>query len=106
MAQPRKLPGDERPEDYPNVTDTRTYSDMILYFDRTGRFQSNAILDSDRRMGVLNLLKDNRVTKLSLDRRLSPVNVTLTPGQPPNKVYLFAIVRRGKKAFLSFLIGQ
>ncbi len=95
MASNKRLPGDERPEDYPNVTDTRTYSDFILYFERTGRFQSNSILDTDRRMGVITLLKANRITKLSLDRRLSPVQVTLTPGQPPNKVFLFAIVRRG-----------
>ncbi len=99
MAEGGKLPGDESPSEVPSISDTRTYSDVILYFTKNGRFQVNSLYDQKRRKGVLTLLKAERVTKLSLDRRLSPVKLTLTAGQQPQNVYVFAIVRKGETVY-------
>ncbi len=96
MSEEGKLPGDESPDEVPSVTDTRTYSDLIMYFSKNGRFQVNSLYDQDRRKGVLSLMKAERIHKLTLDRRLSPVKLTLTAGQPSQDVYLFALVRKGK----------
>ncbi len=80
----------------PYISDTRTYSDFILYFVNTGRFQHNSLMDRDRRKGVLKLLQSERVIKLTRDRRLSPVNVAMSPGARKQRVYLIGIVRSGK----------
>ncbi len=75
--------------------DTRTYSDFIMYMVKTGRFQHNNLLDSGRRKGVLNLVQSERVVKLTLERRLSPINVAFTAGGKKQLVYLIALVRAG-----------
>ena len=82
--------------DDPTISDTREYSDFILFLTRNGRFQANSLLDQERKMGVLNLLKPERVIKLTTDRRATPVNMALTPGGPRQRIYLVAIVRRSK----------
>ncbi len=87
--------------DDPTITDTREYSDFILFCSRTGRFQSNSLLDQERKMGVINLLKSERVIKLTTDRRATPVNIAFTPGGPRQRVYLVAIVRRSKYTMFS-----
>ncbi len=92
-----KLPSEEPMDQAPDVTDTRVYSDFILYFVKSGRFQYHPLVDEKRRHGVLSLMGAERVTKLTLERRLSPVNIRLTPGEARQKVYLFAIVRQGKR---------
>ncbi len=83
-------------EEAPDVSDSRVYSDFILYFVKSGRFQYHPLVDEKRRRGVLSLMGTERVTKLTLERRLSPLNMRLTPGEPRQKVYLFAIVRQGE----------
>ncbi len=92
---------DESVEEDPVISDTREYSDFILYFSRTGRFQANSLLDQERKMGVLNLLQSERVVKLTRDRRATPVNLSMTRGGPRQRVYLVAIVRRSKSIFSS-----
>ncbi len=82
--------------DIPNIGNVREYSDFVLYFSKSGRFQHHSLLDERRRKGVLSLLKSHRVTQLTQERRLSPVVLQLTPGEPPQRVYLYAIVREGK----------
>ncbi len=96
---------DEESVDYaPFISDTRQYSEFVLFFVNNGRFQHNSLTDSDRRKGVLNLLQAERVVKLTKERRLSPVNLSLTPGGPKQRVYLIAICRSGKfDAELTFL---
>ncbi len=80
----------------PYISDTRQYSSFITYFVKSGRFQVNSLLDVDRRKGILSLLQAERVIKLTRERRLSPVNVSLTPTGPKQRLYLVAIVRAGK----------
>ncbi len=96
MATKKNDSSDDGMETDPNISDTREYSDFILYFSRTGRFQVNSLMDEGRKMGVLKLLKPERVVHLTLDRRATPVNLSLTPGGPKQRVYLVAIVRRSK----------
>ncbi len=85
----------------PYISDTRQYSEFIMYFVGNGRFQHNSLLDADRRKGVLNLLQAERVIKLTRERRLSPVNIAMTPGGPRQRVYLIAITRAGNLTLTS-----
>ncbi len=80
----------------PDITNVREYSDMILYFVRSGRFQYHSLKDYGRRRGVISLLKPERVFHLSQERRLRPVVMQLTPGEVEQRVYLFALVRESK----------
>ncbi len=81
--------------------DTRSYSDFIIYVVGSGRFQHNNLLDEGRRKGVLKLFQAERVVKLTLERRLSPVKVAFTPGGRKQLVYLVSIVRTGKSPLLT-----
>ncbi len=83
-------------EDDPDATDTREYSDYILYYVRNGRFQCHSLLDVGRQQGLISFLREERVTQLTLERRLSPLLITLTPGVPPQRVYMVGIVRSSK----------
>ncbi len=83
-------------EEPPHVSDVRQFSDAILYFAKAGRFEIHGLLDGNRRQGVLTLLKPERVTKLSLGRRLKPVMITMTPGEPAQRVFIMALVRECK----------
>ncbi len=83
----------EEDADWSNV---RVYSDFILYFCKSGVFQHHPLLDGSRRKGVISLLGSERVTKMTSQRRLRPVLLTLTPGVPEQRVYLFAICRESK----------
>ncbi len=82
--------------DPPQITDVRQFSDCILYFTKSGRYQVHGLLDDKRRVGVLTLLKGERLAKLTLSRRLKPVLITLTPGEPPQRVFIVALVRESK----------
>ncbi len=97
MAAKKHHSSDESVDvDDPMISDTREYSDFIMFLTRNGRFQANSLMDQERKMGVLNLLKSERVIKLTTDRRATPVNMALTPGGPKQRIYLVAIVRRSK----------
>ncbi len=96
MAARKEPSSDESIDLDPYISNTRTYSDFILYFVNTGRFQHNSLLDHERRKGVLTLLQSERVIKLTRERRLSPVNVAMTPGGRKQRLYMVAIVRSGK----------
>ncbi len=96
MASNNRNPSVESNLEAPYVGDTRTFSDFIMYVVNSGRFQHNNLLDSGRRKGILNLVQAERVVKLTLDRRLSPIHVSFTPGGRRQLVYLVALVRSGK----------
>ncbi len=96
MASRKQEPNEE---DANTPLDTRVYSDFILYFCKSGRFQHHPLLDSNRKRGVLNLLGAERVTKMTTERRLKPVVMTLIAGTPEQRVYLVAIVRESKSFF-------
>ncbi len=84
-------------EDEPvDVQTTREYSDFILFFVKSGRFQHHPLMDEARRQGVVSLCGVERVTKMTQERRLKPVSMSLTPGEPSQRVYLFAVVAKGK----------
>ncbi len=83
-------------QDVDTDVDSRVYSDFILYFCKSGRFQHHPLLDSNRKKGVLTLLGSDRVTKMTNERRLKPVVLTLIAGTPEQRVYLIAIVRESK----------
>ena len=93
MASRKTEPTDE---DVDTPMDTRVYSDFILYFVKSGRFQHHPLLGSKRKKGVLDLLGAERVTKMTNERRLKPVVLTLIAGTPEQRVYLVAIVRESK----------
>ncbi len=80
----------------PEIGNVREYSDMILYFVRSGRFQYHSLKDYGRRKGVITLLKPQRVFYLTQERRLRPVVMQLTAGEVEQRVYLFALVRESK----------
>ncbi len=82
--------------DPPDVSDVRQFSDCILYFTKSGRYQVHGLLDDKRRVGVLTLLKGDRLSKLTMSRRLKPVLITLTPGEPPQRVFIVSLVRESK----------
>ncbi len=94
----------EESESPPNVTNVREYSDAVLYMCKAGRFQAFALLDENRRKGVLSMLTSQRVTKLSQQRRLSPVLLTLTPGEREQRVYIFSIIRSSKLSEVMVII--
>ncbi len=83
-------------EDVPDLTQVREYSDFVLYYVRSGRFQYHGLMDENRRKGILSLLTPERVTKLNQERRLRPVLISFTPGEVEQRVYLFSIVRSSK----------
>ncbi len=87
---------EEDPEEVADVGNVRLYSDFLLYFAKAGRIQHHPLLDSNRQRGVMGLLGSERVTKLTRDRRLKPVVMTMVPGTQPQRVYLVAIVRESK----------
>ena len=84
------------PDDAPDLTLTREYCDMVLYFSKSGRFQYHSLMDHGRHAGVVTLLTAERVTKLTEERRLRPVSMALTAGGPKQKVYMICLVRQGK----------
>ncbi len=96
MDSDKRSPSIESNLEAPYVGDTRTFSDFIMYVVNAGRFQHNNLLDSGRRKGVLSLVQAERVVKLTLDRRLSPIHVSFTPGGRRQLVYLVSLVRAGK----------
>ncbi len=75
---------------------TREYSDFVLYFAKSGRFQHHPLMDEARRQGVISLCGMERIHKMSQERRLKPVVMSLTPGEPPQRVYLVSIVSSSK----------
>ncbi len=101
----RNTPSSEE-EEAPDITNVREYSDFILYFVKSGKFQHHCLQDERRRKGVLSLLTPDRVLKLTKERRLSPVVMQLTPGEPAQRVYLYALVRNSKFACcpISFMV--
>ncbi len=94
----------EPPEEAPDVSNVRLYSDFLLYFSKAGRLQHHPLLDGPRNRGVLSLLGSERVTKLTGDRRMRPVVLTMVPGTPPQRVYLVAIVRESKFSIHRFFV--
>ncbi len=86
----------------PYISDTRQYSDFVMYLAKSGRFQHNNLLDKDRRKGVLQIFQSERIIKLTRERRLAPVNVAFTPGGRKERVYLIATVRSGKRVNVKF----
>ncbi len=80
----------------PDISNVREYSDMILYFVKSGRFQYHSLQDYGRRKGVISLLTAERVFKLTQERRLRPVAMQLTAGEVEQRVYLFSLVRSSK----------
>ncbi len=101
MASNNSESSEESVDMAPYISDTRQYSEFITYWTKSGRFQRNSLLDVDRRKGILALLQSQRVIKLTRERRLSPVNVSMTPGGPKQRIYLVAIVRAGKFAIVT-----
>ncbi len=93
-----KMSGNDSSSDVsaPDISNVREYSDFVLYFVKTGRFQHHCLLDEKRRKGVLKLLTSERVIHLTQERRLSPVLLQLTPGEQAQRVYLYALVRDSK----------
>ena len=94
MNRPQDWSSEEEPP--ADVSTTREYSDFILYFVKAGRFQHHPLMDESRRQGVISLCGADRVTKMTLDRRLKPVALSLTPGEPNQRVYLVAVVAKSK----------
>ncbi len=82
-------------EDPPPDSDTRIYTDFILFFVDKGKFRDFPLMSSGRRQGILDLL-GQRVVKLTQDRRVRPVEITLTLGEKPQRVYLICSVRKGE----------
>ena len=81
----------------PDDSDTRFYSDFIVYFCKNGAFQINAIADSaNGRPGLLSIMKTERIVRLGLKRRKTPIWCVMNPGAEEEKIYLFATVRAGK----------
>ncbi len=93
---PSPEPDEGEAPDLSDLTHVREYSDLVMYYVKSGRFQHHPLMDENRRMGALTLLKPHRVTKLTKERRLRPVALTLTRGEPEQRVYLFSIVRSSK----------
>ncbi len=94
---PKRDEGPAQDEDTaPDIANVREYSDMILYFVKSGRFQYHALQDYGRRQGVITLLKAHRVFSLTKERRLRPVAIQMTAGEVEQRVYMFALVRNSK----------
>ncbi len=96
MANRKRPASEEDPDDIPDLTDCREYSDFLMYFAKSGRFQHHNLMDENRRKGVLTLLTAERLRKLTLERRLSPVNMSLTASGIKQRVYLVALIRSSK----------
>ncbi len=96
MANRKRPPSEEDSDEIPDLSDCREYSDFIMYFTKSGRFQHHNLMDENRRKGVLSLLTADRLKKLTLERRLSPVNLSLTASGLKQRVYLIALVRASK----------
>ncbi len=94
---------DDEPVD---VSTTREYSDFILFFVKSGRFQHHPLMDESRRQGVISLCGVERVTKMSLDRRLRPVVMSLTPGEAAQRVYLVAAVAKSKSCCIDTSVSM
>lgn len=77
------------------ASQTHEYSDAILFFTRTGLFQSNSLADTGRKKGLITLL-GMRVVNIDTKRRLAPVKFSMIPGSKPQRVFIFATVRKSK----------
>ncbi len=97
MAEnPKDKDSEDDPRAFPPESDVRVFSDFILYFTARGKFQDFPIESKGRRQGIRELLGE-RIVRLTQERRLRPVRITLTVGQKSERVYLVAGVRKGKQ---------
>ncbi len=87
---------DDDEQEAPDLSNLREYSDIIMYFVRSGRFQYHSLLDQGRHAGVLSLLTAERVTHLTTERRLRAITMSMTSSGQKQKIYLIAVVRNGK----------
>ncbi len=74
----------------------RNYSEFIVFLSNQGIFQACPLTELGRRQGLYEILGGDRLGDLSLERRLRPINMQMSPGGPVQPVYLVTIVRAGK----------
>lgn len=78
----------------------------LTYLCKEQHFQAFTLKSTDDRQGLVDVVGE-RVLNLTQEQRLTPVMIKFLPREPPQKVYLFCLVRSSKLClyFLDFSLA-